>query len=287
MVRNLFCRVLRDAQQTGTAVAAVNVLNHLTARAVIRAAERALRPVILQPSAGTVKRHGVKPFARMIEGLRVEACVPVVLHLDHCTDETLARECIRAGWDSVMMDFSARPFEENAALTRRVADYAHLNGVAVEGEIGVIAGVEDDIVHDAACPASFREAVEYLQKTGIDAVAPAIGTAHGVYTGRPKLDFELVRQLGHHYVPVVVHGGTGLPEDDFKRLIECGAAKINISTALKQVYLGTAREALENGAIAPLDFDKAVEEACSSQMEAFIRLFAKEEVGVYDSELSG
>ncbi len=286
MKENLFCKILRDAQKSGTAVAAVNILNHLTARAVVHAAERASRPIILQPSTGTVRRYGVEAFARMIEELRADAHVPVVLHLDHCTDEALARACIQEGWDSVMMDFSSRPFDENVMLTRRIVDYAHGRGVAVEGEIGVIAGVEDDIAHDDARLASIEETVDYLQHSAIDAVAPAIGTAHGVYVGRPKLNFNLVKQLSRLDVLVVVHGGTGLPEKDFKRLIECGAAKINLSTTLKLTYMGAARKALQNEKITPLDFDQAVEKACSTQMEAFIRLFANEEVHVYGSEFS-
>ncbi len=286
MKKSLLCKILRDAQQTGTAVAAVNVLNHITARAVIHAAERASRPVILQPSTGTVRRYGVEAFVRMIEELRADARVPVVLHLDHCTDEALAKACIQAGWDSVMMDFSSRPFDENVALTRRIVDYAHDHGVAVEGEIGVISGVEDDIVHDDARLATIEETVDYLQQSGIDAVAPAIGTAHGVYVDRPKLNFNLVKQLNLLDVLVVVHGGSGLPEKDFKRLIGCGAAKINLSTTLKITYLGAARKALEDEEITPLDFDQAVEDACSAQVEAFIRLFANEKVRVYGSKLS-
>ncbi|MCL2694734.1 MAG: class II fructose-bisphosphate aldolase [Clostridiales bacterium] len=274
MKNNLFCRILADAQKSSSAVAAINILNHLTVCAVVKAAEQAGRPVILQPSVGTVRRYGVEALYHMINVSKRNARVPVALHLDHCMDIALAKACIRTGWDSVMVDFSALPFEENVARTREVVLYAHRYGVAVEGEIGIIAGVEDGIVQDAACPASFVETVAYVEQTGIDAVAPAIGTAHGLYTGIPKLNFTLVRELGRRYVPVVVHGGTGLPKEGFLKLIQCGAAKINISTALKQVYLGAARKALAEESIAPLTFDQAVEAACMSAMEAFIRLFA-------------
>lgn len=284
---NLFCMVLRDAQKTKTAVAAINILNDLTARAVVKAAEKAFRPVILQPSCGTVRRYGVEAFARLAESVRKTAAVPAVLHLDHCTDDTLARQCVRAGWDSVMMDYSALPLEENIMRTRRMADYAHLYGVAVEGEIGVIQGVEEDIVHQEAALASYEETMDFIEKTGIDAVAPAIGTAHGVYTSHPKLNFELVERLNCQPVPVVIHGGTGLAIEDFERLIACGAAKINISTALKQAYLGSARNALLQDKITPLGFDDAVETGCSARMEAFIRLFANERVDVYADQLPG
>jgi fructose-bisphosphate aldolase class II len=284
---NLFCRILADAQNTNTAVAAINILNHNTARAVVQAAEVVSRPVILQPSTATVHHYGPKALYDLLSSVRAFADVPVAIHLDHCADEALAKTCIEVGWDSVMMDYSALPFDKNVAFTRRMVEYAHSRGVAVEGEIGVISGVEDDIAHENTCLATFEETVDFIVQTGVDAIAPAIGTAHGFYNGVPKLNFKLVEQLGRKYAPVVVHGGTGLPENDFIKLITCGAAKINISTALKQVYLATARKALQDNTVTPVDFDKKVETFCSSAMENFIRLFAKEEVKVYVSELSG
>lgn len=215
----------------------------------------------------------------MINTLRARATVPVVLHLDHCSDEELARACVQGGWDSVMVDYSSLPFEQNVRLTRRIADYAHIYGVAVEGEIGIISGVEDDISHETACPATLEETMAYVEQTGIDAVAPSIGTAHGVYAARPELNFELIRQLGGRDVSIVIHGGTGLPKEDFQKLIGYGAVKINISTALKQIYLSASRQALDGG-YAPVEVDLRVEQDCSRQMEAFIRLFAGEEVDV-------
>lgn len=285
--KNLFCTVLKNAQQTKTAIAAINVFNDLTSRAVVKAAERVFRPVILQPSTGTVRRYGVEAFARLAENAKAAAQVPVVLHLDHCTDDNLARACVRAGWDSVMMDFSTLPYEENVKRTRRMVDYAHIYGVAVEGEIGIIRGIEEEVSHDTASLATYEETADYIRETGIDAIAPAIGTAHGVYETQPELDFALVEQLGNQPVPVVIHGGTGLSNEDFERLIACGAAKINISTALKQVYLGAVRSALEQKNLTPLGFDDAVEKACCARIEAFIRLFASEKVDVYADQLPG
>ena len=275
MKGNVFVRILQEAKQTGTACAAINVLNYTTARAVICAAQRAKRPVILQPSSGTVRRYGIAETFRMLDGLRRGKETSVAIHLDHCTDVELATGCIDAGWDSVMMDFSARSLEENIALTRQAVDYAHRKGVAVEGEVGVIAGVEDEIAHETANPASYQETLAFLQAARVDAIAPAIGTAHGVYQGRPQLNFQLVEQ---QETAVVIHGGTGLPPQDFQRLIRLGAAKINISTALKQVYMQSSRQAIEIEGITPIAYDKQVEEACSAAMEQYIRLFAGEEV---------
>lgn len=282
MQNNLFKKVLKDSAEGSMAVAAINILNHITGRAVVQAAERAGRPVIIQPSAGTVKRYGVGEFTNMANGLKAMVSVPVVLHLDHCTDAELSMACIKAGWDSVMVDYSARSFDENVEMTKRIVDFAHSRQVAVEGEIGIISGVDDRVVHMA----SLEDTVAFIEKTGIDAVAPAIGTAHGTYTEVPKLNFQLVEELRKENVPIVVHGGTGLPEKDFQKLIACGASKINISTVLKKAYLGACRFYLEDSKIAPVDFDTKVEEHCSLTMEKFIRLFANEEVQVYDSKLS-
>ncbi len=146
-----------------------------------------------------------------------------------------------------------------------------------EGEIGVISGVEDDISSDKQKAATFDDTVDFIERSGIDAIAPAIGTAHGVYKNAPKLNWELIEQIGKLEIPLVVHGGTGLSEETFHKLISLGAAKINISTALKNVYLGTSKKLLADK-IAPVPFDVAVYEACRNEMEKYIRLFAGEDI---------
>jgi len=280
MKDNRFMQILLDAKATKTASASINILNYNTARAVIHAAERAGRGVILQPSTGTVRRYGVKEMFRMLDGLRQGASVPVALHLDHCTDSELAKACIDAGWDSVMMDFSARSMEENVALTGEIVRYAHERGVAVEGEVGVISGVEEEISHDTAHPATYEDTVAFIEASGVDAIAPSIGTAHGVYTGTPVLNYGLVERVGKLETPLVVHGGTGLSPEAFHKLIALGAAKVNISTALKQVYLGESRRQLENPKINPIDFDRSVELAATDLIEKHIRLFAGEDIAL-------
>lgn len=280
MKDNLFIQILTSCRRTKTAAAAVNILNHLTARAVVRAAENAGRPLILQPSTATVRRFGIQAFAQMVAPFRTNSSVPVALHLDHCRDAQLAMDCAEAGWDSVMVDYSAFPYEENARKTREIALFAHERGVAVEGEIGRIAGVEDDVANDMEQFSSLEDTLRFLGDTGIDAIAPAIGTMHGLYTAQPKLNFELVRRLNCEGALVVAHGGTGLPAADFHRLIACGAVKCNISTALKHAYLDTARETLTHESVTPLDFDQAVENACAQRLEGYIRLFAGQEAAL-------
>lgn len=277
MEQNKFISVLQAARKTKTAIAAINILNYSTARAVVNAAAHAKRPIILQPSTATVKRYGPQEIVGMVQTLRQTTPETVLLHLDHCTDANLAKICVRSGWDSVMVDYSTHPLEENIFRTRQMVNYAHANGVAVEGEIGIIAGTEDDIIHEQASPATLAEITTFVEQTGVDAVAPAIGTAHGPYHGNPVLDFALLEQLSTCQAALVVHGGTGLPESDFRRLIALGAAKINISTALKQVYLQAGWDAMQKEGVSPLAFDSAVENAVMAEMEQFIRLFAGEE----------
>ena len=272
-MENLFTTILSQARSTKSAAAAINTLNHLTTIAIVRAAERAERDIILQPSTGTVLAYGIDGMLGMVDAVRKGASVRVSLHLDHCRDEALARACVDAGWDSVMVDYSALPYEENAEKTRAMVTYAHAHGVAVEGEIGVIAGVEDDIQNEHAAPATFEDTMQFVHYTGIDAVAPAIGTAHGVYKTEPKLNFGLVERFGTVDTPLVVHGGTGLAADVFLQLIRLGAAKINISTALKKAYLGSCRMHLTQEKIAPVDFDLAVCKDCEDEMYRYIALF--------------
>ena len=274
---NLFIDVMKDAKKEKTAVASINILNYTTTRGIIEAAANANRDVILQPSTSTVKEYGIQPIYDMVQILKKNAKTRVALHLDHCRDTAIALGCVDAGWDSVMMDFSALPIEENIRRTKEVVDYAHARGVTVEGEIGVISGVEDDISSDKTVAANYDDTVDFIERSGIDAIAPAIGTAHGVYKHAPKLNWELIEQVGKLDVPLVVHGGTGLSEETFHRLIALGAAKINISTALKNIYLGTSKKLLENK-IAPVPFDVAVYEACRDEMEKYIRLFAGEDI---------
>lgn len=230
-------QMLLHAKQERYAVGAFNIFNHISAKAVIKAAEETKSPLILQTSVSTVRKIGVNDLINMLNGLKENAAVPVIIHLDHCTDIKLAKECADAGWDSVMIDASSKPLNENIDITLETKLYAEKRNVCVEGELGVIKGVEDDIVSEVEEKANYEDALKYLNSTGIDAFAPAVGTAHGLYTSKVVLNFDLVRKLSTTTeCPVVIHGGTGLAPEDFKRLIECGATKINISTAIKHAY---------------------------------------------------
>ena len=219
MKNNRFMNVLLKAKEENIAVGAVNIFNYLTAEAAVKAAEEIGVNLIIQTSAGTVEHFGAQKLYDIVDAARKGAKIEVALHLD------LGKLCADTGWDSIMMDFSHLSFEENIANTREMAEYAHSRNVAIEGEIGVISGVEEDIVSDEAVGADFEETMEFVERSQIDAVAPAIGTAHGIYHGVPKINFELVEKLGKEKTPVVIHGGSGLSAETFTRLIELGGRK--------------------------------------------------------------
>ena len=271
-----FSPMLRMARKGNYAVPAINILNHTTLAAVLEAASRQRSPVIIQTSVATVKSLKLAALASLSRTMIDAASVPAVLHLDHCQNIEMCNLCCDLGWDSVMFDGSHLTLAENTVQTRQVRHYAQSKGVDVEGEVGIIAGVEDDISHDVSSLAGFEETMRYIEETQIDAIAPAIGTAHGLYHGTPKINFDLIERLAAATdCPIVIHGGTGLSDEVFLKLIACGASKINISTALKHIYVGSTREFLENnpGMVNPLKLDEYVFEKTVKLAESFMLLF--------------
>ncbi len=269
-------KLLSDAKAGGYAVGAFNIVNHLTAQAAVQKAEELSSPIILQTSVSTVKQIGPKELISFLRVLAEEASIPVAVHLDHCTDPEYVIRCLDLGWSSVMIDLSQAPFDRNLSETLRIVEYAKKKNATVEGELGAIIGVEDDIKVRESALADPVKSLEYVSKTGIDAFAPAIGTAHGLYKGEPKIDFDLFKRLSSEIgCPLVVHGGTGLRPDVFARLIGMGASKINVSTAIKISYCQgmlayTSEHPDENN---PLKLDKYAMEKTKACVEEHIRMF--------------
>lgn len=233
-------RMLSEALAGKYAVGAFNILDYNCAKAVVQAAEDAKAPVIIQTSAKTVIYWASAPIISWVRELTGSSEVPIALHLDHCKDLGLIKECIDSGWTSVMIDASSKPFEENLALTRQVVEMARPKDVTVEAELGAIVGVEDDIhvKHQDAHLADPRQAIEFCSQAQPDCFAPAIGTAHGIYKGEPKIAYDRLEEIAARTkVPIALHGGTGLPDDVFKKCISLGCAKINISTQLKYAFI--------------------------------------------------
>ncbi len=222
------------------AVGAFNILDYNSTKAVVQAAEEANAPVIIQTSAKTVIFWGAAPIISWVKELAGPSSVPIALHLDHCKDLDLIKECIESGWTSVMIDASSKPFEENLALSRQVVQMARPKDVTVEAELGAIVGVEDDIhvKEQEAHLADPEQAIKFCVEVKPDCFAPAIGTAHGVYKGVPRIAYELLEEIATKTaVPIALHGGTGLADDVFKKCISLGCAKVNISTQLKYAFI--------------------------------------------------
>ncbi len=239
-------RLARHAREHGYAVAAVNVLDDLSLRAVVAAAVEASSPVIVQFSVKTVRSIGVDLTTTMFRAAAAPAPVPVALHLDHCPHRDVIDTVVAAGWSSVLFDASDRDLEQAERETAEVVALAHAAGVEVESEIENIVGVEDGIGSDVAAHAyDVRTLVEVAERTGADLLAPQLGTAHGQYTRAPVLLPDRVRELAALTDrPIVLHGGTGLAEADFRAFIDAGVSKINISTGLKLAYMQAAEEHL-------------------------------------------
>jgi fructose-bisphosphate aldolase class II len=220
-------------------VPAINIVNDLTLEAVLAGAVSANSPVIVQTSVKTVRSIGSAVLFSMWRSMTAGIEVPVTLHLDHCPDRAVITECLERGWNSVLFDASTLPVEENQRQTIEVVAEARRFGAHVEGEIESITGVEDGVGSDTeSVRQTLDVALGFIRETGVDVFAPAIGNAHGVYASEPVLDFERVADLVEATsVPIALHGGSGMADDQFAELIARGCAKVNISTALKIEYM--------------------------------------------------
>lgn len=239
--------LFRAAKQGGYAVGAFNLNNMEILQAIIEAAEEENSPVFFQASQGGIKYAGIEYIAGMAKVAAEKAKVPVALNLDHGTSFSQAVQCIRHGFSAVMIDGSQHSFEDNIALTKKVVEVAHPNNVSVEAELGKIGGVEDDIVV-AAEDAAFtdpKEAAEFVERTNVDALAIAIGTAHGVYKGEPKLDFKRLAEIAAVTdVPLVLHGASGVSDEAIRKAVPHGICKINIDTELRIAFAQAIQKAL-------------------------------------------
>ena len=232
--------MLKEAKENKYAVGAFNIVDYNSTLAVVKAAEELSAPVIVQTSVKTVKFWGFSAIVSWIREIAGESPVPVALHLDHCKEVDFVKQCIDAGWTSVMIDASSRPFGENLAASKKVVEMAKPAGVSVEAEMGEIGGVEEDIKvsEQDANLADPEKAVAFCRELELAVFAPAIGTAHGVYKGEPKIDFKRLETIAEQTgLPIALHGGTGLSDEVFKKCISLGCAKVNISTQIKYSFI--------------------------------------------------
>ncbi|MDF2959659.1 MAG: tagatose-bisphosphate aldolase [Paenibacillus sp.] len=231
--------LLQEARKQGYGIVAFNVHTLEMLQAVVDAAEESRSPLILQTTVGTVKHLGIEYIAGAAKTAAAKARVPIALHLDHCQSFDLIIQCIRAGYTSVMIDQSMHPFDKNVEMTKKVVEVARALNVNVEAELGKVGGVEDDIhvEDDMAALADPEECRRFVELTGVATLAPAIGTAHGIYKGEPNIDFKRIEDIaGRVEVPLVLHGGSGIPEAQVKRCVSMGMAKMNVATELKNAF---------------------------------------------------
>jgi ketose-bisphosphate aldolase len=276
--------MLIKATEENYAVGAFNITNLIQMEAVVDTAVRMRAPLIIQTSVTPSKFLNARVLANIYKTMAESAPIPICLHLDHCTDVEYCKTCADAGYTNIMIDASKQDFKNNIRQTREVSDYCHgIGGISVEGELGTVSGVEDQIkvAQDEAALCDPEQALEFVEETKIDIFAPAIGTAHGVYkTKNPKLDFDRMEKIFKLIngkgvkMPLVVHGGTGLQPDVVKRLVSLGGSKFNVSTDLKHVlidatygYITSHREEYNPGKI-----DIAVREAIMAKIEYWIDL---------------
>lgn len=220
-------------------VPAINIFNDLTLENVLAGAVEARSPVIVQTSVKTVKSIGARVLYAMWTSMTAGIEVPVALHLDHCPEREVITECLGIGWNSVLFDASQLPVEENLRQTIEVVAEARRYGAHVEGEIEAITGVEDGIGSDSESRRQSLEiSLDFIRRTGVDVFAPSIGNAHGVYKREPVLDFQRVSDIvAAESIPIALHGGSGMTDAQFRDLITRGCAKVNISTALKVLFM--------------------------------------------------
>jgi ketose-bisphosphate aldolase len=274
--------MLIHATEEGYAVGAFNITNIIQMEAVVEAHVDKHAPLIIQTSVTPSKFLGKKVIVAVYHALAESAPIPICLHLDHCNDVEYCKSCADAGWTNIMIDASRQQFEENIQQTKEVVDYCHAKQkVTVEGELGTVSGVEDQVkvASDEAQLCDPKLTLEFVERTGVDLFAPAIGTAHGVYKiKKPKIDFERFGRISELVngdkirTPLVVHGGTGLPPSYVKRLIDLGGSKFNVSTDLKRTlidatynYISSNREEYNPGKV-----DSAVKDAIRMKVHEWI-----------------
>ena len=271
--------MFKKAMKEHYAIGAFNVNNMEIMQGIVQAAQEENSPVILQASGSAIKYAGHRYLLKLVEAAVEETNIPIALHLDHGADFEICKACIDGGFTSVMIDGSKYSFEDNVELTKKVVDYAHEHGVVVEAELGKLAGIEDE-VNVAEGDAMFTdpdEAYEFVQRTGCDSLAIAIGTSHGAYKfkGEPNLRFDILQKVKEKLpdTPIVLHGAStvipeylnmcnnygaqipgakGVPHEMLKKAGELGVSKINVDTDLRLAMTGSIRKVFAEN---PSEFD--------------------------------
>lgn len=235
-------KMIEEAWENGYAIGAFTAHNLETFKAVLLAAEEERSPIMIQIGQKAINEMGMKPLRDAVDSLidYHSITIPVCIHLDHSRKFEQCMEAATRNFQSLMFDGSALPFEENIRITKTVAEVAHALGLGAEGEIGKIGGTEDDITVDEkdAMITTVAEALDFSERTGIDYLAVSIGTAHGVYKTTPELKFDRLAEIKEAVKkPIVLHGGSGVPDDQITEAVKRGVAKVNVDTELRQAFI--------------------------------------------------
>ncbi|OBR67844.1 fructose-1,6-bisphosphate aldolase, class II [Paenibacillus oryzae] len=270
--------LLPKAKANKYAVGQFNMNNLEFAQATVEAAIEENSPFIYGVSEGALKYMGIEFTVAMAKAAADKSGLPIALHLDHGSSFDVAMKCIRAGFSSVMFDGSHYGLEENIALTKEVVKAARAMGVSVEGELGTIGGVEDDLSVDEADAkmADPAEAIRFYEETGVDCLAIAVGTAHGMYKGEPKIHYDIIQKVADAIpVPIVLHGGSGVPDEAIRLSIQAGVGKINVNTENQVACTNAIREVLlaNSEVIDPRKYLTPARAAMKAVIKEKIRLF--------------
>ena len=272
--------VLATASETRTAIPGFNIDNIEIPEAIMAAAERCRCPVILTIGQGAIQAGQMLHLADVVRRLADQTDIPVVMHLDHGASYEQAIQCLRAGFTSVMFDGSHLPFEQNVAVTRAVAAAAHAVGVSVEAELGAIGGAEDGVLRNSHNLVDVREVERFISEVEVDALAVGIGNAHGIYQGLPHLDFDLLQRCqALNPPPLVLHGGSGIPDDMIRRAIEIGIRKINVATEVRNAFMAGLESSVGKRDIYTMY--RSAAERVTALAEAKMRLFQRTDEPVH------
>jgi len=269
---------LPQAKSEGFAVGQFNMNNLEYVQAIIEAGKEEQSPLIFGASEGAIRYMGLSNVVALAKVAAEESGLPVALHLDHGSSFDMVMKCIRAGFSSVMFDGSHYPLEENIRITKKVVEAAHAVGVSVEAELGKIGGVEDDIevAEEDAMIVDPDEAINFWKETQVDALAIAVGTAHGMYKGEPRIRFDVIEKVSQQIeAPIVLHGGSGVPDESIKKAISLGVGKINVNTENQVAGTNVVRQLLNEqpDLVDPRKYLGPAREAIKEVVKEKIRLF--------------
>jgi fructose-bisphosphate aldolase class II len=241
-------KLYEKAKAGGYAIGAFNVSTLEAIKGILDAAAMLNSPVVIETSEKEMKFLDSSLVADVVRSLATDLSIPVGIHLDHGQSLESVKEAIDAGYTSVHIDASALSYEANLKITKEVVEYAHKQGITVEGELGHVGGASEIHTEKSKMEKSTYtdpiQAEEYVRETGVDVLASSIGNIHGVYANEPQLDFDILTKLGEIGVPLSLHGGSGIPENQIKKAINLGITKVNVNTELRQAYTESLRDEL-------------------------------------------